>query len=48
MSSRLRRLARTPGLALERLDRVLRQWPVAGLLLLALVLALVATMLIGH
>jgi len=38
----------SPGRALDQLDRLLRQWPVAGLLLLVLVAALVQTMLVGR
>jgi formate hydrogenlyase subunit 3/multisubunit Na+/H+ antiporter MnhD subunit len=34
--------------AVERIDGYLRQWPVAGVLLLALTLILVGTMLAGH
>ncbi|WP_295612903.1 proton-conducting transporter membrane subunit [uncultured Lamprocystis sp.] len=37
-----------PGRALDQLDRLLRQWPVAGLLLLVLATALVQTILIGR
>ena len=40
--------ARATGLTLERLDGVLRQWPVAGVSLLALAVVLAALMLTGH
>jgi hypothetical protein len=39
--------ARAVGVTLERLDGVLRQWPVAGVSLLALAAVLTALMLIG-
>ncbi|HET6197303.1 MAG TPA: complex I subunit 5 family protein [Acetobacteraceae bacterium] len=42
------RLARAAGLAMEWLDRVLRQWTVAGVSLLALAVVLAALMLTGH
>ena len=42
------RLAAAAGAALERLDIVLRQWPVAGISLLAVVVILTALMLAGH
>ena len=40
--------ARVIGLMLERLDAVLREWPVAGVLLLTLVVLLAGLMQIGH
>ncbi len=42
------RLAGAVGLTLERLDDVLRQWPVAGVSLLAVAVVLAALMLTGH
>ena len=42
------RLGRAAGLATEWLDRVLRQWTVAGVSLLALAVVLAALMLTGH
>jgi multicomponent Na+:H+ antiporter subunit A len=41
-------LARTVGSVLERLDGMLRQWPVAGVSLLALAVVLAALMLTGR
>ncbi len=41
-------VARDVGAAMERLDRRLSQWPVAGVLFLVLTAVLVATMLVGH
>jgi NADH:ubiquinone oxidoreductase subunit 5 (subunit L)/multisubunit Na+/H+ antiporter MnhA subunit len=46
--SPVRRLALTAGEALEQADSILRQWPAAGLSLLALVIALGAAMLVGR
>jgi multicomponent Na+:H+ antiporter subunit A len=43
-----RGLARATGSKLERLDGVLRQWPVAGVSLLAVAVVLVALMLTGR
>jgi len=43
----VRSRALTAGEALERADGILRQWPAAGLSLLALVIALGAAMLVG-
>ena len=40
--------ARVVGLMMERLDAVLRQWPVAGVLLLTLAVLLAGLMQIGH
>ena len=40
--------ARDVGVAMERLDRRLSQWPVAGVLFLVLTAVLVGTMLVGH
>ena len=40
--------ARDVGLVLERLDAVLREWPVAGVLLLTLAVLLAGLMQIGH
>jgi multicomponent Na+:H+ antiporter subunit A len=41
-------VARNIGVAMERLDRRLSQWPVAGVLFLVLTAVLVGTMLVGH
>jgi formate hydrogenlyase subunit 3/multisubunit Na+/H+ antiporter MnhD subunit len=41
-------VARNTGVAMERLDRRLSQWPVAGVLFLVLTAVLVGTMLVGH
>ncbi len=41
------RAARGVGTAIEGIDRPLRQWPVAGLLFMALTIVLAATMLAG-
>jgi hypothetical protein len=40
-------IARASGDAMERLDVLLRQWPVAGLTLLALAILMGAAMLAG-
>jgi hypothetical protein len=42
------RFARVIGLTLERLDEVLRQWPVAGVALVGLAVVLTAVLLTGH
>jgi hypothetical protein len=42
------RFARAMGVLLERLDEVLRQWPVAGVALVGVAVVLTALMLTGR